>query len=123
MRRPEQKLQIAVVQFLRWAWPPELPWWHTPNGFWRTKSEASLQKAMGVLAGVADLTFILPNGQAAFIELKAGSALSSEQIEFRRKALALKCGYAVCSTVDEVEAVTGHWLGLFGRRLRARVVA
>ena len=81
-------------------------------------------EAMGVLAGVPDLTLLMPNAQASFIELKAPrSALSPEQIEFRRKVTALKCGYAVCSSVEEVEAVAARWLGAFGLKLKARIAA
>jgi hypothetical protein len=64
---------------------PHLPWWHTPNGELRDhktrrrRSDGKLirysptgqkLKAMGAKRGVPDLTFIMPNGQGAFLELK-----------------------------------------------------
>ena len=77
MRRPEQQLQKAVVAHLRARLPK--PWlvWATPNGGGRSKAEAGVQKAMGVLAGIPDL-FVLGRSMnrsgTAFliaIELKA----------------------------------------------------
>jgi hypothetical protein len=77
---------------------------------------------MGALAGVPDLTFILPNGQAAWIELKAdGGRMSEAQLDFRDRVLALKCGYEVCTSINEVEAVLARWLARTSNlRLRAR---
>ena len=33
-------------------------WWHVPNGGWRGKAEAARFKALGVRAGVPDLTLV-----------------------------------------------------------------
>ena len=80
MRRPEQQLQKAVVAHLRARMPK--PWlvWATPNGGGRSKAEAGVQKAMGVMAGIPDLFVLGPleNGRMRVrsprliaIELKA----------------------------------------------------
>jgi len=55
MNRPEENLHRACVAYLRASLPK--PWfcWHTPNGGGRTKAEAGILKAMGVLAGMPDL--------------------------------------------------------------------
>ncbi len=60
MNRPEEKLQRACVGYLRAALPK--PWlcWHTPNGGGRSKAEAGILKAMGVLAGMPDLFVMGP---------------------------------------------------------------
>lgn len=111
MNRPEQKLHIAVASFLKVALPPGVVAFHCPNGGKRSKAEASLLKAMGVLAGVPDWTIILPNGQAAFIELKAdGGRMSDAQLDFRERVLALRCGYEVCASIDDVERTLTDWL-------------
>lgn len=124
MRRPEQSLHIASAKFMRHALPPQIIWFHCANGGKRTKPEASLFKAMGVLPGVPDLVFVMPNGQTAFIELKApGGTLSNEQIEFQRRARANGCAYAICRSFDEVEATVTRWVGAYGLTLRARTVA
>lgn len=132
----EDDLAKSVADYLRLAWPSALPWWHTPNGGKRVtvtrtdrrtgktyefSPEAKKLKQMGVRAGVPDLTFILPNGQAAFIELKVGANdLSDEQADLREELLALRCGYATCRSVDEVETTITRWLGAFGLQPRAR---
>jgi hypothetical protein len=134
----EDQMQISIVGYLRRVWPAELPVWHCPNGGKREHKtrqtpdgktvtyspEAQKLAAMGALPGVPDLTFILPNGQAAFIELKVGdNDLSDDQIKFRDRVLALRCGYDVCRSLDEVEQVLTRWLSHFpGYALRGRMV-
>lgn len=60
MNRPEESLHRACVAYLRAALPK--PWivWHTPNGGGRSKAEAGILKAMGVLAGMPDLLICGP---------------------------------------------------------------
>jgi hypothetical protein len=136
-QQSEDDLAKDVAAFLRLCWPPELPWWHTPNGgkreqvqridratgrpYWFSPEAAKL-KEMGVLAGVPDLTFVLPNAQVAFIELKVGdNQLSPEQEGLRAKLLNRGCGYAVCYSLDEVEATLRRWLAQYpGWALRNR---
>lgn len=61
MKRPEEQLHRACVAYLRAALPK--PWlcWHTANGGGRSKAEAGILKAMGVLAGMPDLFVMGPN--------------------------------------------------------------
>lgn len=123
-RSPERSLHIAVEQFLRLAWPDHLPYTHFPAGEKRDKAAAGKLKAMGLKAGWPDFQFILPNGQAAFIELKADndSNLSDDQIKVRRKLVDLKCGYATARSVEDVERTLARWLALFDLKLRASVL-
>jgi hypothetical protein len=62
MKRTEQALQINLVSALRLMLPE--PWLvvHVPNGGGRSKAEAGIFKAMGVLAGFPDLLVIGPGG-------------------------------------------------------------
>lgn len=77
-RPPEEELQRTVVQWLRYLLRSaeqrsgQAPWifFHPPNGGGRSKAEAGIFNALGVLAGVPDLVFVLEGGRAAFIELK-----------------------------------------------------
>lgn len=63
--------------------------WHCPNGGSRNKTEAGKLKAMGVLAGVPDLT-IMGRQKIIFIELKIGNGqISKEQKELHQKFDAL----------------------------------
>lgn len=60
MNRPEEALHRAGVAYLRDALPS--PWivFHVPNGGGRSKAEAGILKAMGVLAGMPDLFVLGP---------------------------------------------------------------
>lgn len=60
MRRPEEALHRACVAYLRASLPA--PWlvWHSANGGGRSKAEAGILKAMGVLAGMPDLFVMGP---------------------------------------------------------------
>lgn len=77
MKRPEEKLQRALVATLRALLPK--PWlvFAVPNGGGRSKAEAGVLKACGVLAGVPDLFVVGPYTQTPGIprvialELKA----------------------------------------------------
>lgn len=132
----EDDLHIQVADFLRLAWPPDLLFWHTPNGgdrptITRTNkagetysfSPAAQQlKRMGTLPGFPDLAFLLPGGRLAVIELKFGkNTLSQDQIDVRTVMLANKVGYAVCRTLEEVVDTLTSWLALYGRELRVRL--
>lgn len=60
MIRAEEQLHRAAVAHLRASLPA--PWivFHVPNGGGRSKAEAGILKAMGVLAGMPDLLIIGP---------------------------------------------------------------
>jgi len=82
-RRPEDQIQRAIVQHLRFRGARGAVWWHTPNGGARQKTEAAILKGLGVLAGVADLC-ILHAGRFYALELKTPGRRSTEaQIAFR----------------------------------------
>lgn len=60
MNRPEEALHKACVAYLRSALPK--PWFcfHCANGGGRSKAEAGILKAMGVLAGMPDVFVMGP---------------------------------------------------------------
>jgi hypothetical protein len=115
-RPKEIELQVQVVDFLEYAWPKHLPWWHVPNGEKRDhKTRVDRRtgktvrysptgqklKAMGLKPGVADLCFVMPNGKGAFLELKRpGEDLSEDQEKFRDAVRPLGCGWAVADNFD-----------------------
>lgn len=132
----ETSLHYAVADFLRLAWPPHLPWTHIPLGENRgdamvrtdkqgrtysfSPSGAKL-KRMGAHAGWPDFIFILPNGQAAFIELKStDGVLSDEQADVAVALRTARCGFVICRTLEEVEATLSRWLGLMDPPLALR---
>jgi hypothetical protein len=105
-RNLEDELQLAVAQLLDslgWFW------WHTPNGGKRGKIEAARFKALGVKAGVADVTIAEPwhhgdnGGPMVAIELKGpGGRLQPTQREWLHRANRRGWLVAVCRTIDEV---------------------
>ena len=125
-RRPvasEINLHMAVAAYLRRAWPAHLPWTHFPAGELRSAGTGGKLKAMGLAPGWSDFIFAMPNGQAAFLELKrAGGVLSDVQIEFREKVIALGCGYATARSPEEAEIVLTRWLDAYGLKPRGTMV-
>lgn len=125
-QRPEDALQRAVAEYLDLALPRGVAlWWHTPNGGKRSKATAGVLKAMGVKAGVPDLTFLWTRpGHArpfvGFIELKAGAGvLSGPQKDFRTACKALGAFSDVARSLTEVEMILRRW----GCPLRATATA
>lgn len=126
IRKPRQKevtLHMSVAAYLRHAWPADLPWSHFPAGEKRDAKTGAKLKAMGLAAGWPDFLFALPNGKLAGIELKAADGvLSDAQLTVRDQFVALRCGYATCRSVDEVETTITRWLAAFGRQPCARTI-
>ena len=113
---PEDLLHLSVARFLKIA-APALTWWHTPNGGSRHPGEARKLKDMGTRPGVADLSFVLPCGRAAFIELKAPKGRQSpDQKAFEADCATNNAPYAVCRSIEEVAETLRGW----GVQLRAR---
>lgn len=72
MRRPEEALHRAIVQWLSIRIRPPAMFWHTPNGMGRSKAEAGILKAYGTKAGMPDLFVLEPPGPRLIaIEIKA----------------------------------------------------
>lgn len=116
---PEDILQMQVIRAVRLACPG-LPIWHVPNGGTRRIGEARKFKDMGVLKGVADLCLVLPGGQAAFLEMKAGKGRQSpDQKAFQAAMIREGARYAICRSVEDVLTMLEAW----GVPTRARIAA
>lgn len=114
----EAALQRSVVAFLKVA-APDLIFFHPANGGSRHALEAKNLKDQGVLAGVPDLVFTLPNATSAYIELKTPTGrLQPSQRHFMDRCAnnPTPVLHAVCRSVDEVAATLRGW----GVNLRAR---
>lgn len=106
----EDDLQKAIVQHLIMRGNKAAIYWHTPNQGLRTTRYAARLKAMGTRAGIPDLAFVLPDGRAAFVELKTpGGRLSKEQALFMDKCIAQGIPHAVCADLDSVLAILTEW--------------
>lgn len=113
---PEDILQMQVARFLGIV-APDVCWFHPANGGYRNPREAKKLKDMGVKPGVADIAMILPDGRAAFIELKVGKNRQTDtQIAFQSECERLNAPYAVCRSIEDVDRTLRSW----GVRLRAR---
>lgn len=98
----EARRQAAIVAYVRVV-APQLLIWHVPNGGLRTKSEAARLKWVGVLAGVLDLTLILPAGRCAFWETKVPKTgrLSDDQLKMIADLERLGHIWAVVLSIDD----------------------
>lgn len=107
-RQPEAELQKSVIEYLRYRLQGCL-FFHVPNGGKRSAAEGAKFKAMGVLAGVADI-LIFKDGGFYAIELKAGvGGMSCLQKDFKERWCD-ECGkYAVCRSIDEVKEMLKKW--------------
>lgn len=135
INRPEQGLQIAIfndlIPLMRRQKYKQFMAFHVPNGGKRTKYEAHIFQAMGVMSGVADIILLLPAGWSAegdvsvnfgeprtvFIELKAGSGGQEDSQEaFEGRVTALGFSYHLLVAKNPADAVTQmrHLLRQYG---------
>ena len=119
MQRPEEALHRQAVAFLN-ATAPDCLYYHPANGGARSKAEAGILKAMGVRAGVPDLAFVLRDGRAAFIEMKAPTGRQTPaQAVFQMECERIGAPYAICRSLAEVQGTLAAW----GVILKGRIAA
>ena len=105
MKHQESTLQTQCVKWFRYQYP-NFVIYAVPNGGSRNVREAQRLKSEGVLAGVADLTILLPQGKSLYIEMKVKSNRQTpNQKEFQQKAEALGHKYYVCYSFEDFEKV------------------
>lgn len=84
-----------------------------PNGGHRDKREANRLKATGVVAGVSDLIWVLPN-RVIFIEMKTVIGIQSEeQTAFQAQVEARGHMYVILRTVEAFQAYVICVLALY----------
>lgn len=97
----ESVLQTACVKWFRLQYPDFIIY-AVPNGGSRNVREAQRLKAEGVLAGVADLVIMLPQGKSLYIEMKVkGNKQTDNQKDFQKIAETLGHPYTVCYSFEE----------------------
>lgn len=118
-RHPEHQLQTACFQWFNLQYPEYRGLlFAVPNGGGRSRIEAALLKAEGVVAGVADMLLLVPSkGYAGLcIEFKAASKIarqSEAQKDWER--LINKHGaykYTVVRTFEEFRALMYNYLAV-----------
>lgn len=106
----EETLHKAIVQHLRIRAKPGVLWYHVPNGEQRSIRTAVRLKSMGVLPGVPDLVFLLPDGSSAFLEVKAPKGtIKPPQREFMRVAMGNGAKWHMTKHIDDALAVLEKW--------------
>jgi hypothetical protein len=114
-RSPEAQIHRAVVEHLRLRAKPDVVWLHPANGERRDKITGAKLKAMGVLAGAADL-LLWHQGNSFALELKApGGRPSESQLEFIARFNDADDHTAVAEGIDRAIAVLEAWQLLRGR--------
>lgn len=113
MRHLESDIQIACVRWFRYQHPSVAPLlFAVPNGGARNAVTASILKAEGVVAGVADLLLLVPSGgwHGLAIEMKTPTGRQSEsQRAWQRAVEGQGYRYAVCRSVEGfIETVEGY---------------
>lgn len=108
---PERAIQTAIVKALRkYASRDRCYWYAVPNGGFRHIYTAQKLKAEGTRRGTPDLCFVLQNGRAAFLELKAEKGRQSpEQILFQTDVEHLGALYEVAHSVDQAWGILAAW--------------
>jgi VRR-NUC domain len=107
--RPEQQLQRAVLDHLRWRAVPNTFAFHPANGGWRSAIEAQILKSQGVVAGVPDV-IIVHGGRTYGLELKADSGrLSDAQRQCHEQMRAAGADVAVAHGIDQALAQLEGW--------------
>ena len=109
----EVTFHIQLVSMLRWCLRPTVMFRHVPNGEHRDLRTAQKLKAMGTLAGSADLEFHWwsddDRRRLLHLELKVGKRpMSIAQVEFALAMRLLGDEYHVARSVDEAITILGE---------------
>jgi hypothetical protein len=107
--KPEDKLAIDITQDLITHTVQgrlTTPWFHVPNELGRnTVIYGIIQKAKGVVSGVADYIFLRANNPIA-IEIKAGKGKQSDnQIAFQKWCEISGIKYYLCNNKEDFFAI------------------
>ena len=108
----ERETQIALVETLDRYGGLASGWevFHIPNGELRSDKTGALLKRMGAKAGVLDLEFLSPTGQAHFLELKRGrQPLTEAQTAFIARQDKRGVPTAVARSYAEALAILKTW--------------
>jgi len=106
----EFRFQVSVKKLLERTAPSNVIWFHVPNGEKRSRRTGGKLKKMGVRRGVPDFAFVLPSGQAAFLELKTDDGTpSQEQNDFADSCARIGAPYAVARSIDDAISILSAW--------------
>jgi hypothetical protein len=140
----ERQIHLGIVQLLRLNAAPGVVWFHTANERRTTPREGAFLKRMGVLAGVADFSILIPRlvhtgytgnylhgglgisvapAQPAFLEIKRpGGRLSVAQEQFRDSVVAIGCLWDIAFSTDRAAEILMKW-GAIRSHAPAKIMA
>lgn len=117
----ERQIHTDIVQLLRLTAAPGVVFFHVANERRTTPKEGAFLKRMGVLAGVADFTLLVPYNPhkggtttypaiPAFLEVKRpGGRLSAAQEQFRDDVTAIGCLWGLVYSMTDAEKMLRSW--------------
>lgn len=116
MNRPEQAIHRQIISGLRAGLPRDWIVAHAANGGYRTKAEAGIFKAMGVVPGFPDIMILGEAEHGAtcwFFEVKAGETKQYEptpiQLAMHERLRELGFAVAVVCSWDQTKRWCSHW--------------
>lgn len=105
----EEQIHRQVVAWMKAVRTPQWFFWHSANGGYRTKAEAGVFKALGVIPGVPDIGIIW-RGRSLWIELKSEKGKLTPVQRDCHDAIILAGGcVAVCRSLQEVRDMFKVW--------------
>ena len=111
----EDAIHAGIVEFLCIAAHPTLLWLHVPNSAMVKPSARMYFARLGVLPGVADLLFVLPDKSVAFLEIKNQDGRQSEaQKAFQARCAVLGLRYQIARSINDAEEILRLWGALRG---------
>jgi hypothetical protein len=117
MKRPEQEIQIALLDHVRARSMPGVFFFHVPNTRKVSWAVGKINKKLGIVAGVPDLIFVY-RAQIFGLELKAGKgkryAPSDAQTAAMNALEVAGARTAVAHSLDEGLTTLEYW-GLLRR--------
>jgi hypothetical protein len=107
--RPEQSVQRALLDHLRWRAARDVFYFHVPNGGARHPIEAAIMKGLGVTAGIPDL-IIIHNGRTYGLELKSENGRTTD-VQLTTHTAMRAAGAVVATTygLDEALGQLASW--------------
>ena len=101
-RQTEWDLQKTAKEYLDIALPSDAYWTAIDHARKMTPAAGRMRKLRGVKAGIADV-MIVWRGITLWIELKAGSAVSESQKDFRDDVIRNGHAWALARSLDDIE--------------------
>jgi hypothetical protein len=116
----ERQIHLGVAQLLKLNAASGVVWFHCANERRTSPREGAFLKRMGVLAGVADFTLLIPTKPShgfhvpwpipAFLEVKRpGGRLTAAQEQFRDDVTAIGCLWGLAYSTDEAAKLLKSW--------------